>query len=144
MTAKEFLSRYRTLNAEINAKLEEAAQIRALAERVTPSDRGGGNGNVSDRVGRGAARLADLEREIDREIDRLVELRAEIEAAIAKVEDERYRVILTERYLNGKRWKEVSQSMNYGYDSIRHIHRKALDCLEKIYHFYESEHTKTH
>lgn len=112
MTAKEFLSQYRTLNAKINAKLDEAAKIRALAERVTPSEQGGGSGIVSDRVGRGAVRLADLEREIDQDIDRLMDLRAEIETAIENVEDERYRVILTERYLNGKKWCEVSKAVH--------------------------------
>lgn len=130
MTAKEYLSRYQTLSAEINAKLDEAAKIRALAERVTPSEHGGGSGTVSDRVGRGAARLVDLEREIDQDIDRLIDLRAEIETAIAKVEDERYRVILTERYLNGKKWREVSKAAHIS--DMKWLFKLHGRALEKI------------
>lgn len=132
MTAKEFLSRYRTLNEEINAKLDEAAQIRALAERVTPSENGGGSGAVSDRVGHGAARLVDLEREIDREIDRLVDMREEIETVIAKVKDVRLHLILTERYIIGSNYEKIAEKIGVSYMHTWRLHKKALSEVEKI------------
>lgn len=131
MTAKEYLSQYRLLSAEIDAKLDEAAQIRALAERVTPSDQGGGSGTVSDRVGHSAARLVDLGREIDWEIERLVNLRSEIQEKIEGIEDARGKTILTERYINGKSLLEISRRMNYDYGYICHLHGKFLEIIKK-------------
>lgn len=133
MTAKEYLRQYRTLDAEINAKLEERAQIRALAERVTPSEQGGGSGTVSDRVGRGAARLADLEREIDAEVDRLTELRDEIVAMIREVPDYNQRMVLRMRYINGWTWEKIAVSLDFSYQWVCVLHGRGLENFSKIF-----------
>ncbi|MDE7233569.1 MAG: DUF1492 domain-containing protein [Ruminiclostridium sp.] len=127
MTAKEFLSQYRTLNAEINAKLDEAAQIRALAERVTPSEQCGGSGTVSDRIGHGAARLVDLEREINQDIDRLVDLQAEIVTMIREVGDYNQRMVLRLRYINGWTWEKIAESLGFSYQWVCVLHGRGLE-----------------
>lgn len=130
MTAKEYLSQYRTLNDEINAKLEQKRELFALATSVSPSTTHGGGGNVSDKVGRTVAKLLDLEREINADIDRLVELRREIEEVIAGVPDERLRTLLELRYVNGLTFEQISQKMNYSFSQIRRFHKKSLDFLK--------------
>lgn len=130
MTAKEYLSQYKTLNSEINAKLEQKRQLFELAASVAPSATHGGSGNVSDKVGRTAAKLLDLEREINADIDRLVDLRREIEAAIAGVPDERLRTLLELRYVNGLTFEQISRRMDYSFSQIRRLHKKSLDFLK--------------
>lgn len=130
MTAKEYLSRYRTLNSEINAKLEQKQQLFELAASVAPSNTHGASGNVSDKVGRTVAKLLDLEREINADIDRLVDLRREIEAAIAGVPDERLRTLLELRYVNGLTFEQISRRMDYSFSQIRRLHKKSLDFLK--------------
>ncbi len=96
MTAKEYLSRYRLLNAEIAAKREQADSIRELAESVSHFSNGaGGNGGNGDKVGRYAAKLVDLENEIIAETNKLVELKREIEGSIAVIDDPMLRQLLT-------------------------------------------------
>lgn len=126
MTAKEYLSQYKTLNGEINAKLEQKRQLFALATSVAPSNTHGGCGNVSDKVGRTVAKLLDLEREINSDIDRLVDLRREIEDVIADVPDDRLRMLLELRYVNGLTFEQISQRMNYSCVQIRRLHKKSL------------------
>lgn len=130
MTAKEYLSQYRTLNDEINAKLEQKRELFALATSVSPSTTHGGGGNVSDKVGRTAAKLLDLELEINADIDRLVDLRWEIEEVIAGVPDERLRTLLELRYVNGLTFEQVAERMNYSVVQIRRLHKKSLKFIK--------------
>lgn len=130
MTAKEYLSQYKTLNSEINAKLEQKQQLFELATSVAPSTTHGASGNVSDKVGRTVAKLLDLEREINADIDRLVDLRRDIEEVIAGIPDERLRMLLELRYVNGLTFEEISRRMDYSFSQIRRLHKKSLDFLK--------------
>ncbi len=132
MTAKEYLNRYRTLNSYIDCKLEEVAHLRDLATRLTPTKMFDHNGNTTDKVGRTVAKIVDLEREIDREVDELVEMRKEIEETISKIEDERFKTLLTMRYINGYKWEKIALEMHYSYSSITYyLHPRALREVEK-------------
>lgn len=127
MTPKEYLRQYAALNAEIVCKLEEKRQLEALATNISAAfGSGSGGAGVSDKVGKNSARIADLEKEIDKKIDRLVDLREEIETAIAAVEDSRYRTILTERYINGKKWSDIASNMHIDVRWVFSLHGYAL------------------
>ena len=133
MNAKEYLNRYRHINSYIDCKLEEIVQLRNKATRLSPTamfDRGR---NVSDRVGRTAAKIVDLEREIDDEIDKLVEIRNEITATIEKVNDECLKMLLTMRYINGYKWEKIALNMHYSHANVtQYLHPRALRAVEKI------------
>lgn len=133
MTAKEYLKRYRTLNAYIDCKLEEVAQLRELSTRISPTAMFDRNGNVSDKVGRTAAKIVDLEAEIDREVDELVEMRKEIEETISMIEDIDIRTVLEYRYINGFSWRRIAYTMHYSEDHVTcYLHRKALRAVDEI------------
>jgi DNA-directed RNA polymerase specialized sigma24 family protein len=133
MTAKEYLKRYRTLNAYIDCKLEEVAQLRELSTRISPTAMFDRNGNVSDKVGHTAAKIVDLEREIDREVDELVEMRKEIEETISMIEDIDIRTVLEYRYINGFSWRRIAYTMHYSEDHVTcYLHRKALRAVDEI------------
>lgn len=132
MTAKEYLNRYRLLNAEITAKREQANSIRELAETVSHfSDGVGGNGG-GDKVGRNAAKLVDLENEIIAETNKLVELKREIESTIAVIDDPTLRQLLILKYINGLTWEQVAERLNKSWRHTMRLHKIALKNFENV------------
>lgn len=132
MTAKEYLSQYQDLKKYIAAQEANLEELRALAEKSTPSTEGGGNGLVSDRVGHGAAKIVDLKWEIEQKKERLLDLMREIEETIDEVKISRLRLILTLRYIRGYTVEKTAEAIHY---SVRHesrLHDKALKEVEKI------------
>lgn len=133
MTAKEYLKRYRTLNAYIDCKLDQIAQLRELATRLSPTAMFDRNGNVSDRVGRSVAKIVDMERKIDQNIDELITTRDEIVETISRIPDTDIRTVLEYRYINGWSWQKIATKMNYTEKHVTgYLHRKALHEVEKL------------
>lgn len=133
MTAKEYLDRYRKLTSYIDCKYEEIRQLRERATRLTPSAMFDRNGDISDRVGRTAARIADLERDICGSITEAAKLQAEITDVINSIDDYDMRTMLTYRYINGWSWRKIAAKMNYSEKHITgYLHRKALQKVEKL------------
>ena len=133
MTAKEYLNRYRLLSMNIDTKLDELSQLRAKATRVSPTAMFDKNGDISDRVGRTAAKIVDLESKIGEEVSELSALRAEITATIDKIEKPNLRTLLKMRYINGWKWEKVALQMNYSFANVtQYLHPQALRAVDKI------------
>ena len=126
MTAKEYLSQYRTLDIEINGKLEQVEQLRALAAKVSPSTGFGASGGISDRVGKTVAKIIDLENEINDDIDRLADMKADIMRQINAIKSSAYRTILEEHYFRNKSFDEIGGEINYSKAQICRMHGTAL------------------
>ncbi len=133
MTPKEYLSRYRWLDAEINAKLEQREELRRKAQTVG-GDPGSGvrSSQPYDRVGEITARIVDLEREINDDIDRLISLQEEIREAINAVPEQRLRTLLEFRYINCLTLEKTAERMNYSYPQICRLHGRALSKIKMI------------
>lgn len=135
MDVKEFLSQHKIIDDCINAKLDEIKELRSLATRLSPSISGESHcvGTVSDRVGRTAAKIADLEREVNDQIDRLIEVKAEINAMINSLGDILLRNLLERRYLLGFSWEKIAEDMGYTPRHITRLHNKAIARLQLLY-----------
>ncbi len=134
MTLKEYLSRYRFLDAAINAKLKQCEALRQKAQ-TAGGNTGSGihNSQPYDRVGEITARIVDLEQEINEDIDRLINIQAEISSAIHTVQELRLRTILEMRYINCMTLEEIAKHMHYSYPQIRRLHEKALRQIKMIW-----------
>ena len=126
MTAKEYLSQYRRAINEIESKRNEIEQLEALAEYVSPRGERGGSGYASDKVGALAAKLADEKDRLQQDVIALLEVRAEIKSRIEQIDNDRYRLVLTERYINCKQWENISADAHYSLRAVLYIHRDAL------------------
>ena len=127
MTAKEYLSQYRTLNDSIDAKLMQVAELRRKAQTVSCGNGTGAHSSQPyDRIGEITARIVDLEREINEDIDRSIDLQREIRAVIAAVPEQRLRTLLELRYINCMTFERIACEMNYSYMQICRLHGKAL------------------
>ena len=132
MTAKEYLNRYRRINAEIDCKLEEIAHYRSMATRLSPTAMFDRNGNVSDKVGRSVAKIVDLETEIDREVDELVETRRDMMQMISRLDNADMQLILEMRYIAMFSWSQIAEKMHWSTEKIFKLHGKSLKIIEKL------------
>ena len=132
MTAKEYLNRYRRINANIDCKLEEIAQLRSKAARLSPTAMFDRSGNVSDKVGRSVAKIVDLETEIDREVDELVETRRDMMQMISRLDNTDMQLILEMRYIAMFSWSQIAEKMHCKKTKTFELHGKALIFVEKL------------
>ena len=128
----KYLKRYINLDREIDRKLEEVARLRSKLTRVTEvySTEPRGGGSIYGKTEEIIAKIVDLEKEIDADVDRLVAIRDGIKTIIEAVEDDRERLLLQYRYLDGWTFEKIAVEMNYSWRQIHRLHSKALTNLK--------------
>jgi len=133
MTTKEFLSQAYRADRMVNAKLGQAQVLRELAAKATttlsdmPRKPSPNLHSMEDTI----VKMLELESEIVADINTLLDLKKDITAAIKKVENPDYQVLLELRYLCFKSWSEVADDMKYSKAHILTLHRQALDAICK-------------
>lgn len=135
MDIKKMLESHKEIDDGINLKLEEIAQLRALAERCTVRMTGESRspGSHSDRVGRNAAKIADLENKIDADIDRLVDLKEKLMYFVSALEDERERNVIERHYILHESFEVIAEKLGYTPRHVHRLHRSALAHLDEHY-----------
>lgn len=131
MTAKEYLSQYRDEKLKVERMGDQIKELEALSEYASPRF-STSSSKISDKVGNNAAKIADKKKELERLISKSLELMKEIEACINRVKDERYRYILTERYINQQKWESIAEGL--GELDLSWVHKLHGRALEKIDH----------
>ena len=102
MTAKEYLSQARYLDARINTKIKQLEALNTLATSATsvltgmPHSPNKATSKMADIVDK----IVDLQAEINRDIDALVDLKGEMRSKLEMVPAEDYKAILEMRYLS--------------------------------------------
>ena len=101
MTAKEYLSQARLLDARINAKIQQVAALNDLATHATATLTGmPRNPNRSEsRMAEAVVKIVDLQNEINHDIDELVDLKREITRRVKSIPNAEYQLLLEKRYL---------------------------------------------
>lgn len=126
MTTKEYLRQLKTINHRIDNKVEAAMRLRSLAEKCTSTmsnePRGTDFRGKDDII----VKAIMLEQEINQDIDGLIDLKAEIIRKIDLIQDDAYKILLTERYILGKTWEQIAVDMNYTFQHIHRLHGQAL------------------
>lgn len=136
MTAKEYLNRIRFISVGLRVKKQELQQLESDLYTIHSVDTsreridGGIPVSMADKV----ARIRDMQIVINKEWDQLLDLRKEARERIMQLEDGRFRAVLTERYLNNKRWEQIAVDMNYTYRNVLYLHGKALQEFGKTFH----------
>lgn len=134
MTAKEYLSRIRTLDIIISQKEKELHNLRIMATgigssatdsvRVKSSPR-------SDALENRVIRMVELSEEIDKAVDAYVDERTKIVNEIHELNNPVHIEILYKRYVEYKKLEDVAIEMDYEYSSIRRLHGRALQEFAK-------------
>lgn len=130
---KKWLNRYRYLDLEIKQKREQLIKWQSMARKTTttlsnmPKPKGT---EIEDKTAEIVAKILDLNNEINYDILRLLSLKGEIETAIGNVENHTYRLLLTMRYIDFKKWEQIAVEMNYSWQNIHILHKKALNSIK--------------
>jgi hypothetical protein len=136
MTAKQYLQQSFRLNTKIDANQMELERLRALAESVPSPDLSKDRVQTSgagDRIGGIVAKIVDLEAVIKTEILKFVDLKREIRERIDGIEDDDLRLILQKRYINFQKWEQIAVDMNYGFQWVHKLHKRALNKFSEKY-----------
>ena len=96
-----------------------------------PHGSGGNNADLSNY----AERLDAMRERYRRQRDSVLDKLEEIEQAINAVRDDRYRILLYERYINlnddkPKSFREIGELMDYTEDTIKNLHGEALKVFQ--------------
>ncbi len=127
----EFLRGYQRAVREWRRLCDEADRMRALGVRVSkafggiPAD-AGGHSKIE-------AALEGVENVLEQADAAKVDVetrRGEVCAAIDRLPDERHRLVLRLRYLNGYSWRLVAEHSGYEERHARRLHREAVAWLD--------------
>ena len=130
MKAKEYLGQLRKIESIAHNRIEQLSDLEADMSHVEKKSCGqdGAQPFLPD-----SRTIADLKELLTRDIARMHSMRYKITREIEKLPDERYRKILTLRYVEGKKLTDVAEEMSYDYDWVRKLHGRALMEFERRY-----------
>lgn len=124
--ARDYLSTALRLDAMIALRLAQLDELRDRAERITrvvDAQRGNGSG---DRVGDLAAEIADQEAGLLEDYQTLLQRQKAIGTVIRQVPEERQRMVLEMRYLQGMPFVNISMTLHYDERQTYRLHARGL------------------
>ena len=132
MTANEYLSQARYLDARINTKIKQLEALNTLATSATsvltgmPHSPNKATSKMADIVDK----IVDLQAEINRDIDALVDLKGEMRSKLEMVPAEDYKAILEMRYLCFMSWEQIASNLGLSVPYTYKLHDRALKGFE--------------
>ena len=134
MTALVFLSQAFRLELQVQSKLQQIADLRALASHVTAFT---GNEPVShtrDVTGlqNAVVKIIEEEQRVNEAIDSFVDVKRQVREVIDQVPDPLMRLILEKRYLLFESWDQIVSDLMYSRRWVMQLHRAALGVVEEI------------
>ena len=133
-TAKRWLSDYRDLCCRRDALLNELDSLRAATTRATSHlsqahiQRLPAHGSFEER----SLELIEAQNRLKTLLDHLSESLAVRLALIKQLQDERHRLVLTLRYINGLEWFKVEHAMHYERRQVFYFHSEALKAVAQL------------
>lgn len=130
MTDKEYMlqilridDRIDSINRDIEAQIERRSDTLSATDYSKDRISGGSCSDLSNIVV-GIEQCVELQRQ---EIDRLKRIKEEVRWVISQVRPNELAVLLTERYVQGRSWKELAQILHYSEARVRgELHDRAL------------------
>ena len=122
---------------QINAKLEEISYWRSLASKAevvfSAANTGSNPRKNRSRLEECVCKIADIEETLQEDMLHFIGLKETAMRIIDKVDVPEYKSLLMHRYVCGKKWEQVADSMGYSYVHIVHrLHPKALKRLSEV------------
>ena len=133
MTAKEYLSQMKNLDALIQCRIRELDYWRDLSRRISGCDfepHYDSNKPTESKFARCIEKMDEIQREIDENIVCLVALRKKVNFAIDMLDSKEEQLLLRCRYMDNMSWEEIGKMMNV---SIRTVHRFHSSALQNLF-----------
>lgn len=133
--AKQELREYRDNIKYIEEKQNDAEELKARIEKVTPNLSGmpNGKGNNLDKapLEESLDRIKEIEKDCDKKLQELLLKKFVVENKIEQLEQP-YKSILYLRYIRGKTLNKISDEMGYSYVHICRMHGDALKFYSEL------------
>ena len=128
---KEFLRQYRENAAEI-ARLENELELwQSRAERATSQwSLAPAKCSNDNEMQAAIDKIFEIKSSLCAAIEAAAEARLCIADAIANIKDDRLRLLLEYRYIDGQNWERIAILMNTEYRWVLRLHNKALNMVE--------------
>ena len=130
--AKYLLQKISFLDAEINSLIREYESVKSTLLKATDYSNEVVATTKRNTNEEKLVKLADKSIDINLKIDELVDFKIEMGNYIDQLEDERHRVILRERYINGLSFREISDILGYTERHLHRIHGEALLAFQDV------------
>lgn len=134
MTAKQFLSRGRWIEREIQSLMKTRDETKDRLTSITQNYDSDGAQSSKDPHKFDA--LVELEDRIGRKIDELYCIKNEILDTIFRLDDPRERMVLKGRYVDMQTWEQIAVEMSYSYMQVTRIHGYALNSIKDVIECY--------
>ena len=134
MTAKQFLSRGRWIEREIQSLMKTRDETKDRLTSITQNYDSDGAQSSKDPHKFDA--LVELEDKIDRKIDELYRIKNEILDSIFRLNDPRERTILKERYIDMRTWEQIAEEIHLSRMQVTRIHGYALNSIKDVLECY--------
>lgn len=133
MTAKRYLKHHEVATLRLQALERTIAELysKAFPAQVTDGEPPV-QGNVSDRTGSLAVKIADMRLDAEALWYEQQIIRREIERTIFAVEDPNQIRVLKAKYIDLKGWSEIADEMDKTERTVQRIHGEALVEVEKL------------
>lgn len=124
---KDYLKSYKKTRNRLNSLELQLIQIKIDMYNVTSQGNGmpRAKGETTD-LSRCMEQMANLEERIDDKRSELIDKQSKITEAINSLDDDDECTIMTEKYLNGKTWEQVSEDNGYAWMTMHRILGRAL------------------
>jgi len=129
---KDYLNKVRYIDNEIDAKEEIKARMRERLVSVKATQhreidvQGGKRKTNEDRI----LDYIEYSEQINELIDKLIDMKMTVIEQIENIDDGLYRTILTERYINNRKWDDIADILDY--EDSRPIFRAHNDALREF------------
>ena len=132
MSAKRYLNRVMNLEQYIRAQEEDKQKALAEATNITQKlsqdvVQTSGRNSQEERV----ARYVQISMDIDDRKNELLYLQDEVRTIINSLEDNRYKAVLTLRYIVGRSWGYICETLSYSRSHVNLLHGEALKEFER-------------
>ena len=119
------------INMQINAKLDEINHWRHLATKAqtifNTVNTGGPAGYNRSKIEDCVCKITEIEESLKEDMEKLIQLKERAGSIIEKIDVPEYKSLLIHRYVCGKTWYEVADSLGYSYvHTVNRLHPRAL------------------
>lgn len=129
---KKWLARGNKIDERIKSKREQITLWQGLSVTLVVSYmHGSAQTDYDSKVERYACKCVDMEDKIGHDLRELVNVKIEITELLRKIDNPLYGLILENRYILGKRWEEIADTLGYDACYLRHLHNAALSAAQK-------------
>ena len=135
MTAKEFLLRYRVADEKVKMLKDQIAQAENSAQGAGQGDGQPHGSGRSDKVGKAAAKAADLKTALEAWLTEQERIKVEIIGVLGAIDMRELFEVLQMRYIADRpadEWARIAEVMDRSVRQVQRLHGTALQEVARI------------